>query len=282
MLEYSTEDIAAARSLQFTSYIYTSMATFWTYDYACSLDEEWTFLLRSQWTKMKGLYIVARYLPFILLATDLYLTFIPNENPGKCRMLDSISSGIGMLLVICSEWFFILRTYALWNNNKILLVALVSAFSSFLVASIIIAFATTVPAAHATSAVPGITGCYRSSTNYKLFIPFLLFSVFELGLLILTHTCHTKLADTPKSYVRCPTKPQHILLCMRFSVLDSEHLHIAVSPRFLPDYFGRFMILVILATRMHLHLWQTNRHGRGSVAFTDIPMSDISFVTSTA
>ncbi|KAG1793578.1 hypothetical protein EV424DRAFT_1452049 [Suillus variegatus] len=94
-----------------------------------------------------------------------------------------------MLLVVCSDYFFILRTYVLWNKNKILLVAMLFTFVSFLIASFGVAFATTVPAAYVTSTIPGITGCYRSSTSYQLFIPFLLLSVFELGLMILTLIC---------------------------------------------------------------------------------------------
>ncbi|KAG2119377.1 hypothetical protein DEU56DRAFT_836639 [Suillus clintonianus] len=61
------------------------MATFWTYDYACSLHQEWTFLLQSRWTKVKGLYIVTRFVPFLLLIGHLYLNFIPNENPDVCE-----------------------------------------------------------------------------------------------------------------------------------------------------------------------------------------------------
>ncbi|KAG2054112.1 hypothetical protein BDR06DRAFT_971806 [Suillus hirtellus] len=92
-MAYSTDDIAVARSLQFLS----------TYDYACSLHEEWSFLLQSRWGKMKCLYIVTRYIPFIFLATDLYLYFTPNENTGKCRELENIESGLGIVLVIVSE-----------------------------------------------------------------------------------------------------------------------------------------------------------------------------------
>ncbi|KAG1814808.1 hypothetical protein EV424DRAFT_1413533 [Suillus variegatus] len=107
---------------------------------------------------MKGMYIVTRYLPFILLTTDLYLSFTPDENLGKCRTLDSIGSGLAMLLVICSEWFFILRTYVHWDNNGFLLAAMLSTFFCFLVAAFRIAFVTTVLAA-----------------------PFLFLFVFELG-----------------------------------------------------------------------------------------------------
>jgi hypothetical protein len=34
-----------------------------------------TFLLQSRWTKVKGLYVVARYVPFLLFAVHLYRTF---------------------------------------------------------------------------------------------------------------------------------------------------------------------------------------------------------------
>ena len=63
-----------------------------TYDYACSFHEEvirktpwstlflislyfkWTFLRRSCWTRIKVLYIVTRYAPFLLLVVHLYCT----------------------------------------------------------------------------------------------------------------------------------------------------------------------------------------------------------------
>lgn len=140
----------------------------------------------SHWTKAKGLYIATRYVPFLLLATNLYLSFIPNETPGKCRVLDNICSGLDILLGVCSECFFILRTCALWNNNRILLAAILVTAFTFLGASIGITFATTAPATYAISAIPGITGCYQSSSGLQLFIPFLLLCAFELGLMTLT------------------------------------------------------------------------------------------------
>ncbi|KAG2114285.1 uncharacterized protein F5147DRAFT_21892 [Suillus discolor] len=37
------------------------------------------------------------------------------------------------------------------------------------------------------------------------------------------------------------------------------------------------MTLALLATRMHLHLWKTNRRAHGSSTLMHTPMSDISF-----
>ncbi|KAG2054147.1 hypothetical protein BDR06DRAFT_1008095 [Suillus hirtellus] len=285
-MEYSTDDVAAARSLQFATYIYTSMAAFWTYDYACSLHEEWTFLLRSHWSKMKGLYIVTRYLPFILLITDLYMSFTSNENPVKCGMLANTSSGFGMLLAVCSECFFILRTYALWDRNRILLAAILGTFFSFLAASVSITVDTTVSAAYATSPIPGITGCYQSSTSDRIFIPFLLFSVFGLGLMILTliRAIQNWRINPSRLYVVLVNHNIFYYVCaFLFSVMNMfTSLLLQDTYRTVLNGF-QFLTLAIVAVRMHIHLWQTNQHlVRGSSGLVHIPLSDISFANVTA
>ncbi|KAG2155253.1 uncharacterized protein EDB93DRAFT_93040 [Suillus bovinus] len=232
-MEYSTADIAAARSLQSTKYIHMSVATFWIYDYACCVHEEWRFLLKSRWTKMKGLDLV---------------------------------------LIIFSEWFFILRIYVLWDNHRILLVAMLSTFLSFLGASSGIVIATTATASYATSAISGITGCYQSSTTYWLFIPFLLLSVLQLGLMMLTlirtmqdwrrnSSClYDVLVKHSISYYACG---------LLFSVTNVFILLLLHSSYRV--IFFQFMILATLATRMHLHLWQVN-HAQGSSSSMHIPM----------
>jgi hypothetical protein len=284
-MEYSTEDFAAARGLQFAAYIYVSMATFWVYDYACSLHEEWSFLLQSHWSKVKGLYIVTRYLPIIILTTSLYLGFMPGGNPGKCRGFYNINTGLCIISVTCSECFFILRIYALSKNNKILLAVMLSTFFMCLAASFGISFANIVPAAFATSAIPGITGCYHSSTSFRLFIPFLLLAGFELGLMILT------LIPAMQNWRIGPTHLYAVLVkhnifyysCgFLFSVTNifaSMHLHYSYHALL---YDFQFMILAILATRMHLHLWEVNQYAHGSGALVGIPMSDISYLSFTA
>lgn len=283
--DYSADDVAAAASLQFFAYIYVLITTFWTYDYACSLDEEWKFLLVSHWTKVKGLYIVTRYVPFLLLATNLYLTFIPNENSGECRALDNICSGSGILSAVCSESFFILRTCALWNNNKILLAAMLVIFLTFVGAAIGVSFATTAPAIYAISAIPGITGCYQSSSSLQLFIPFLLLCAFELGLLTLTliRAIQNWRITTSRLYIVLVNHNVLYYICgLLFSVANiftSLLLHYSYHA-ILHDF--QFIVLAILATRMHRHLWQMKRQTHGSDALMQIPMSDMSPTEHTA
>ncbi|KAG1835986.1 hypothetical protein DFJ58DRAFT_192273 [Suillus subalutaceus] len=234
-MEYSSDDIAASRSLQIAMYISASMATLWVYDYACSVDEEWTFLLRSHWSKVKGLYLFTRYLPSILLTANLYLGVTSNENPSKCWVLSDIDSGLCIVSVMCSEFFFILRTYTLWNKNRILLVAMLSTFFTFIIASFGVEFTAIVPAAYVTSAIPGITGCYHSSTSFQFFIPFLLLSVFQLGLVMLTFVRAVRSWRMNSSHLYVVLVKHNVFYySCGFFVVSGEHIHIAAPPVRLP------------------------------------------------
>ncbi|KAG1739547.1 hypothetical protein EDB19DRAFT_837140 [Suillus lakei] len=246
------DDVATAGGLRFLAYICASMATFWTYDYVCSLDEEWTFLLRSRWTKVKGLYIITRYVPFLLLMTDIYLCFTPDENPNNCRMVINIYSCLSMISVACSEFFFVLRTYALWDNNRIVLAAMLSAFLAVVVASVGVNFGI-VGASHVTiSAIPGVISLtiIRAMQSWQkanglLYAVLMKHNIFyyACGLFLSTVNVLTQMLFSNIAYR------------LVFEVLQ-------------------FFILAIIATRMHLHLWQINQHAHGSDAFVHIPISE--------
>ncbi|KAG0698827.1 hypothetical protein DFH29DRAFT_81585 [Suillus ampliporus] len=278
----SDTDIAAATSLQTYTYICTSMATFWTYDYAWSLQEEWTFLLGSRWTKVKGLYIITRFMPFLVIATNLYLNFTPTENTNKCQTLINMDLSFGIISATCSEAFFVLRTYVLWNNNKFVLAAMLTGFLGVLAGSIGTCFtAYNATAPYATSAVPGITGC---SSSANLYIPFILLFALQLGLFSLTliraiqnwrtanGTMYTVLIKHNIFYYACG------LLFSAVNVLTLLLLEYQYRSM-LQDL--QFIILAILALRMHLYLWQIEHHTAHSSdalvsTFECVPLSHIS------
>lgn len=166
--KYSTDAIAAARSLQVFTYIYASMATFWTYDYACSIRKEGIFLFCSRWSRVKLLYIVTRYVSFLLFSAHSHRNFVPDEISDTCQSVNNICSSLSMVSIVCSECFFILRTYVLWNNNKVVLAVMLSTFATLIVGSIVAVFSATAIAPFETSSIPGITGCYQSSGSVRL------------------------------------------------------------------------------------------------------------------
>ncbi|KAG1840618.1 hypothetical protein F4604DRAFT_1766385 [Suillus subluteus] len=67
----------------------------------CS-TRKWTFLLRSRWTKVKGLYIFARYIPFVLIIVEC-LALAPNENHKKCQILGNFCTYVGVISLTFSE-----------------------------------------------------------------------------------------------------------------------------------------------------------------------------------
>ncbi|KAG2137029.1 hypothetical protein DEU56DRAFT_353756 [Suillus clintonianus] len=278
-MEYSAADIAEATSLQYLAYLYTSLATFWTYDYACSLHEEWKFLLRSRWTKVKGLYIITRHVPFFLISMDIYLTFAPSGNPNKCRTLGNIYVCFGVISLTCSECFFVLRTYALWDKNRIVLAAMVSTYVAGIVASIGIRFATIPTSYVTTSAIPGITGCYRTSRSAEVFLPFLLMCVFQLGLISLTLICVVRSWRATRSPLFVILVKHNIFYYACGLVLSAVNILLPVlvsnSAYYTVIQDFQVFILAILATSMHLHLWRIDQHVHGS-DLVCISLSDMS------
>ncbi|KAG2110053.1 hypothetical protein BD769DRAFT_1642818 [Suillus cothurnatus] len=280
-MEYSVDDIATAGNLQLLAYIYASTATFLTYDFVCSLHEEWTFLLQSRWTKVKGLYVIVRYVPFVLIILDLCLALTPNENPEDCQILSDIFAFFAVVSLAFSECFFILRTYALWNKNRILLIAMLSALVAIVVSSICIVLVIGTTSDVTTGAIPGIQGCSRSPHGFpSSVLPLILMFMFQLALACLT------IARAIQSW-RSANGPLYTMLvkhnifyyacALLFSTVNVLSSILLSDVHFIYSSFVclQIFILAILATRMHLHLWHTERHVDGSEALVCISLPDM-------
>ncbi|KAG1718995.1 hypothetical protein EDB19DRAFT_768866 [Suillus lakei] len=192
--------------------------------------------------------------------------------------------------VFCSESIFVLRTYALWNNNKFVLAAMSCTAVAFLVASVAIAFTSSAVAGSqvTTSAIPGITGCYRTSRSFQLSMPFLLLFIFELGLISLTFirviqnwrmvngSLYTVMVKHNIFYYACGLFLAAVNVIM--PVIFSQYAYHSVFEDF------QFYILAILATRLHIHLWHLGQHQHihGSDSLMLAPMSDMSLRGSDA
>ncbi|KAG2124062.1 hypothetical protein DEU56DRAFT_759839, partial [Suillus clintonianus] len=232
-MEYSADDIAAAEIMQYLALSYAS-------DILAS--PKWKFLLQSRWSMVKALYIIARYVPFVLITVDVYLNFTPNENPNKCRIMIIVYSG-----------FFVLRTYALWNSNRTVLVGSLSTVLAIVVTSITLRFTTVVTS-------PGITGCYWTSRSVQYFMSFVLLFVFQLGLVSLT------LIRVIQSWRSAKSK-LHAVLVKHYIFYYACGLFFSALNVIMPVIFSvhilyhtrRVFILANLATRMHLDLWHIDR-----------------------
>ncbi|KAJ8590677.1 hypothetical protein M405DRAFT_932658 [Rhizopogon salebrosus TDB-379] len=148
-----------------------------------------------------------------------------------------------------------------------------------LVTSLIVTFSASATAVFNTSVNPAITGYYQYSDTIDPSVPFLLLFVLELGLVVLT-------LIRAIVYWRVNRNPLYIVLlkhnifycaCGLFfsaiNALASLFLHYAYQGMF-QDF--QIVIVAILATHMHLHLWHADRQLHSSDAFMPIPLSDMS------
>ncbi|KAG1874358.1 hypothetical protein F4604DRAFT_740385 [Suillus subluteus] len=257
-----------------------SMTTIWIYDYTCSLHEEWKFLCRSRWTKVKVLYIITRYILFFLITMYLCLNFTPNETPNKCRILINIYSSFSQISLICSECFFVLRTYVLWNNSRIVLIGMLSTAFAMVVTSVGIRFTNVATSYVATRTITGIPSCSWSSSGVLYFMSFIFLFVFQLGLVSLTLIRVIQSWRSAKGHLHAVLVKHNIFYYACGLILSAMNV---LVPVLFPDsaYYTalenfQVCILAILATRMHLHLWHLDQHMHDSDALIYISMSDMS------
>ncbi|KAG2367416.1 hypothetical protein BDR07DRAFT_1393266 [Suillus spraguei] len=127
--------------------------------------------------------------------------------------------------------------------------------------------------------IPGITGCYQNPTTFGFFIPFLLLTVFELGLMILTLIRAIQSWRMSSSRLYVVLVKHNIfyyacgLLLSVANILASQFLEYSYYNVL---YVFEVVVLAILATRMHLHLWHTNRRAYDSGDPVNFAMSDMS------
>ncbi|KAG1719456.1 hypothetical protein EDB19DRAFT_698939 [Suillus lakei] len=278
-MEYLVDDVAVATNLQILARVYISIATFWTYDYACSVQEEWTFLHRSRSTKIKVLFIITRHVPFSVITMGLCLKLTTNESLDECRMLLNIYSVFSQISITFSEFFFVLRTCALWNNSRIILATMLFILCAGVAISIGIRSTDIASLQVTASAIPGIPGCYSSSPSVQ-FVSYILLFVCQLVLVSLTLIRVIQSWRSAKGHLRAVLEKHNMLYyaCALFLSAMSVLMPMLFSNS---PYYSivkdlQIFILAILATRMHLHLWHIDRHIHGSDALVYISMTDVS------
>ncbi|KAG1899622.1 uncharacterized protein F5891DRAFT_1189432 [Suillus fuscotomentosus] len=170
-------------------------------------------------------------------------------------------------------------TYALWNNNGIVLAAMLSALFVVAVAFIIVDVVTVEVSHVAINTMQGIRGCYQTPSSVQAGTIFVLLFGFQLGIAFLTIIR----AVQRWRAVNCPLYDVLVkhnifyytcgLLLSAISILTQMLLPKTAYPIVCKVF--EFYFLAILATRMHLFLWQTDRQTRGSDTLVHIPMSDV-------
>ncbi|KAG2058347.1 hypothetical protein BDR06DRAFT_968803 [Suillus hirtellus] len=133
------------QSQNLTGFALASLVASWVYDCFLILDQEVSLIHRPRWSKGTILYITTRYMPALMLSVhlctnqDTEVNYLPNENIVTCRILQSMWYCTAALCITGAEGIFILRTYALWGQNKFILGLMLSTALSLIILNMIIA-----------------------------------------------------------------------------------------------------------------------------------------------
>ncbi|KAG2057468.1 hypothetical protein BDR06DRAFT_951633 [Suillus hirtellus] len=176
-----------------------------------------------------------------------------------------------------------IRTYVLWNNNRIVLVGLLSTAFAMVVTSVSIRFATTATSYFTTSAIPGTPSFPSRSSSVLYFISFILLFVFQLVLIILTLTRAIQSWRSTKGPLQTILVKHNTSYYVCGLFLSAVNILVPALFPNSPYYTAlqnicsfQVCVLAILATRMHLHLWHLDQHMHNSDALIYISMSDMS------
>lgn len=108
------------------AYFRISMAALFTYDHIINLDSEISLIWVSPWSLAKVLYLLNRYLPFIDVATAIYVPLQTMKVSSESCRASLVHAGWVILVGIAiSEVIIGLRTWALWNCSRRLGIILV-------------------------------------------------------------------------------------------------------------------------------------------------------------
>ncbi|KAF8974258.1 hypothetical protein BDZ97DRAFT_1647266 [Flammula alnicola] len=155
-------------------------------DYIQTLDLEIALIWNAKWSIVKMLFLIARYPTFLDISLVLYVTLSHHQSDKNCAVAYDISSVITLIGIGAAEVIFVLRTYALWGNNKNLLRFLVSQVIVIYIPEIVCLALFLRSLEYGSPPLPSVAGCYQTAGSDIIFINFVLLLYHEAVLMVLT------------------------------------------------------------------------------------------------
>lgn len=98
------------------------------HDWAILFGEEVDLVWRARWTIPKTLFLITRYAPFIDMVVNLYHSLNRNASPETCQATYAFISWSMTIGVALSEIVMLLRTYAILDCSRRVLIGLGSSW----------------------------------------------------------------------------------------------------------------------------------------------------------
>ncbi|KAH7912624.1 hypothetical protein BJ138DRAFT_755324 [Hygrophoropsis aurantiaca] len=109
--------------LQTTMYFNIAALALLTFDYCITLEAEVRLVWGRKWDMTRITFLLSRYLPFAGGGMTCYAA-LANRTGDNCTPFGNASNAIHIIAILSAEGLLIIRTYAFWQKNWRLLVAL--------------------------------------------------------------------------------------------------------------------------------------------------------------
>ncbi|KAJ7119415.1 hypothetical protein C8R44DRAFT_788018 [Mycena epipterygia] len=157
-------------------------ATILVYDLICTIDQEILYVWPQPWSMSTALFLLNRYLPFVDTFLGLSAKFT-RLSPEQCLLRNKAVGWLSVLGIMLSEVILMLRTYAIWERKRSVLVFLCSlALAAFIPMAVFVYLETRTLHYAATDGL----GCLLSDAGSILLFGYLMIMISETAIAVLT------------------------------------------------------------------------------------------------
>ncbi|KAJ8595580.1 hypothetical protein M405DRAFT_806896 [Rhizopogon salebrosus TDB-379] len=113
------------------SYVFLATMVVLVYDFLLYLDYEVDYWASQRSSVAGALYLLCRTLSLVAGCVRIPIVFIPTmerANKTKCTVIDQLDLWILVMVLVCVECIFAMRTYALWGCSRRILYFLVGTY----------------------------------------------------------------------------------------------------------------------------------------------------------
>jgi hypothetical protein len=174
------------RAVQTYGNLTVASAAVLVYDCCITFGLEVELIWKAKFSVVTMLYLLSRYLAIFATSVTMYFYFGPAVPTSVCSYLDRVSAWSLLICIGVAHLILLVRTYALWFKNKIVLYGLLLLFSvAFGIDCWIMALFMS-SRTFAPSPLPIWPGCFPSSNSSVGIYDYVTVIIYECVILFLT------------------------------------------------------------------------------------------------
>ncbi|KAF7367274.1 hypothetical protein MSAN_00789400 [Mycena sanguinolenta] len=251
-----------ARRLQLVKYFCAASLTLQGYDWFICLEREVNTIWLSPWRAVKILYLLSRYIPFINLASALYYYVVHDPTASMCHRIDAVATWFTAFGIIVSEAMLIMRTYAIFQSSKKVLVLLLVLLGLLVGAALPTVEIFIQSLQYGQPPIGTFDGCYPVSGSEIIFVSFIAILLFETIIVALTaYSAFRNYRRESSPMIKVLYRDSLFFFLCIFSITLANVLVAALLPIDYADLLDRLQAAIhsIVSTRIIFHLRQQFR-----------------------